>query len=49
MIRTPILIAILILALVTMACGVTINLPVDKISTGPTQVDKIEVASPQCH
>jgi hypothetical protein len=46
MIRTPILIVIIILALVTMACGVTINIPIDKITTGPSQIEEIEVAAP---
>jgi hypothetical protein len=46
MIRTSILITILILALVTMACGVTINIPIDKITTGPNRIEKIEVATP---
>jgi hypothetical protein len=30
-----------------MACGVTINLPVDQITTGPTQTDEINVPAPQ--
>lgn len=37
----------LVIALVTMACGFSINLPVDKIRTGPTQVDDINIAVPE--
>ncbi len=46
MIRKPILIALISLALVTIACGININIPVDKIIAGPSQTEKIEVAAP---
>lgn len=40
-----IFIAILILALVTMACGININLP-QEVKTGPTQTDEVSVPLP---
>lgn len=40
------LIAILTVALVTMACGINFNLPVSDVKTGPTQTDDITVAVP---
>ena len=43
--RKPIFIAILVLALVTMACGINIDLPQD-VKTGPTQTDEINVPLP---
>jgi hypothetical protein len=46
MIRKPIFIAFIVLALVILACRININIPVDKITTGPTQTEKIEVAAP---
>jgi hypothetical protein len=33
-------------ALVTLGCGLTINVPVDRISTGPTQTADIQVPLP---
>jgi hypothetical protein len=39
--------AIISLALVSMACGVTINLPLEQITTGPTQTEEISVPAPQ--
>jgi len=42
-----VILAIIALALVSMACGVTINLPVDQITTGPTQTEEINVPAPQ--
>jgi hypothetical protein len=44
----PILIILAILTLVTMACGITVNvpLPIDNITTGPTQVEQINVPEP---
>ncbi|MEJ2707681.1 MAG: toast rack family protein [Anaerolineales bacterium] len=46
MYRKPLFFFILVLALVTMACSFTINLPVNEMSIGPTQTDTIEVAKP---
>ena len=44
--RKPIFIAILVLALVSMACGINIDLP-EEVKTGPTQTDEINVPSPE--
>lgn len=44
--RKPIFIAILVLALVSMACGININLP-QEVKTGPTQTDEINVSLPE--
>ncbi len=46
MLNSRIVVAIISLALVSMACGVTINLPVDQITTGPTQTEEINVTAP---
>ena len=46
MLNRRIVVAIISLALVSMACGVTINLPVDQITTGPTQTEEINVTAP---
>lgn len=45
MIRKPIFVVILVIALVTMACGININLPVS-VKTGPLQTDTITVPKP---
>ena len=45
--RNCILAAALVLALVTMACGANINLPVTQIKTGPTQTVDIQVPMPE--
>ncbi len=45
LIRKPLIAAILVFALVTMACGVDLNLPKD-IKTGPTVTDDINVPAP---
>lgn len=45
--RNRLLAAALVLALVTMACGVNINLPVTQVKTGPTVTDDIQIAVPQ--
>jgi hypothetical protein len=37
------LLVITVLALVVMACGITVNLPVAKVKTGPTVTDEINV------
>ena len=47
MLNKKVFLAIIALALVSMACGVTINLPVDQITTGPTQTEEINVPAPQ--
>ena len=44
--KKPLLAAILVLALVTMACGINFNLPISEVKTGPTQTDDISVAIP---
>jgi len=46
MYRKPIFFFVLVLALVTMACSFTVNLPVNEMNVGPTQTDTIEVAAP---
>lgn len=45
LIRKPLIAAILVFALVTMACGVNLNLPED-IKTGPTVTEDINVPAP---
>jgi hypothetical protein len=47
MLNKKIILAITALALVSIACGVTINLPVDQITTGPTQTEEINIPAPQ--
>jgi N-terminal domain of toast_rack, DUF2154 len=47
MLDKKIILAIIVLAMVSMACGVTINLPVDQITTGPTQTEEINVPAPE--
>jgi hypothetical protein len=37
---------IAILALSAMSCGITIDLPVDKVTTGPTRTDEINIPAP---
>jgi len=41
-----IFIPLLILAMVTMACGITINLPITQVKTGPTQTDQVAIPLP---
>ncbi len=43
MLRKPLFAAVIVLALVTMACGVSFNLPVTQVKTGQTQTDTINV------
>jgi hypothetical protein len=45
--RNRLLAAALVLALVTMACGVNINLPVTQAKTGPTETMDIQIAVPE--
>jgi hypothetical protein len=47
MLNKKIILAIMALAMVSMACGITINLPVEQITSGPTQIEEINVASPE--
>lgn len=47
MLRKPILYIILTLALATMACGLSINLPIQDVKTGSLQTDEINVPAPQ--
>jgi hypothetical protein len=44
--KKPLLIVVLILALVSMACNFTVNLPERRLRTGPTVVDDIAVEAP---
>ncbi len=44
--RKPTLIALTFLVLATMACGISFNLPVSDVKTGPTQTEEINVALP---
>ena len=46
MFRKPIFIAILVLALASMACSISINLPVTQVKTGPTETEQINVPLP---
>ncbi len=43
MFKKPFLFAFLAIALVTLACGVSINLPESQVKTGPTQIDDINI------
>lgn len=43
MYKQRIIILVLVLAMVTMACGVTFNLPITEMKTGPTVTEGIEV------
>ena len=44
--RVLALLSLTLLALATLACGITINLPMDEINTGPTQIEEIHVPKP---
>jgi hypothetical protein len=44
--KNPFILSLIALALASLACGVTINVPVDRIVTGPLQTDAIHVAEP---
>ena len=46
MYKSKFLIAIMVIALVTMACGINFNLPVTEVKTGPKQTDEISVPIP---
>ena len=45
--RYTLLVVFLVLAVVTMACGFSVNLPVDEISAGETQTEEIAVPIPE--
>jgi len=47
MLNKKIILAIIALAMVSMACGITINLPVDQITTGPTKTEEINIVAPE--
>jgi hypothetical protein len=47
MFRMAIIICAAVVALTSIACGISVNLPVDRIVTGPTQTDQILVNAPQ--
>jgi len=47
MLNKKIILAIIALAMVSMACGITINLPVDQITTGPTKTEEINIVVPE--
>lgn len=40
------LIVIAVVALVSLSCGLTINLPVDRVTTGPTRSEEISIPAP---
>jgi len=44
--HTTILIVIAVVALVSLSCGLTINLPVDRVTTGPTRTEEINIPAP---
>ena len=44
--RKPLIAALLVFALVTLACGVDLDLPED-IKTGPTVTDEVSVPAPE--
>ena len=41
--RFSLFIALAVLALTSLACGLTINIPVDRVTTGPTQTEEISI------
>ncbi len=43
----PVIIIVVVLALVTMACGFTVTIPVSDINTGPTVTDEINIPVPE--
>jgi hypothetical protein len=46
MMRRPLILAVIVLLFVGLACNVSVNLPVTRINTGPTQTDEISVPVP---
>jgi len=44
--QMPILILITLLALVSLSCGLTVNIPVDRVTTGPTRTEEINIPAP---
>jgi hypothetical protein len=47
MLNKKIFLAIIAMAIASMACGITFNLPVVQIITGPTQTEEINVPAPE--
>lgn len=47
--KKPLLIVILVLAFVSMACGINFNLPTTDVKTGPTQTDELSVPVPDAN
>jgi hypothetical protein len=46
MFRKPFLAIFIVLALVTMSCSFTVNLPVTRVQTGPTRTETIDIPNP---
>lgn len=47
MLRKSLILVVVVLALVTMACGISFNLPITQVKTGATQTESISVPLPQ--
>lgn len=45
--QTTIIILIAVLALVSLSCGLTVNIPVDRVTTGPTRTEEISIPAPE--
>lgn len=45
--HNTLLIVIATVALVSLSCGLTINLPVDRVTTGPTRTEEINIPAPE--
>lgn len=45
--HNTLLIVIATVALVSLSCGLTINLPVDRVTTGPTRIEEINIPAPE--
>jgi hypothetical protein len=46
MFRRPLYLLIAVFAAVSLACGITVNIPVDQVTAGPTMTDSIKIAEP---
>lgn len=44
--RNSILTILITISLLTMACGLTINIPVDEVTTGPMETEEVNIAAP---
>jgi hypothetical protein len=44
--QTSLLVLISVLALISLSCGLTINIPVDRVTTGPTRTEEIIIPAP---